>query len=156
MEIFDFWNSDFWKLLRPMLIQFSKFNDFLWVCWFLGKNLSNFIPLVWKLHNRYCHNLHLLDFPFIYLYVTHCSYLDISISPKFCEKSRLDPGSVKPQKIIFLTNEYEKKIDKRWKESIITIPCEMFIEHSAHCGRLWVVEVSCQVQVNFLKKTIIF
>ena len=32
----------------------------------------------------------------------------------------------------------------------------MFIEHSAHCGRLWVVEVSCQVQVNFLKKTIIF
>ena len=39
LEIFDFWNSDFWKLLRPMLIQFSKFNDFLWVCWFLGKNL---------------------------------------------------------------------------------------------------------------------
>ena len=38
------------------LIQFSKFNNFLWVCWFLGKNLSNFVPLVWKLHNRYCHN----------------------------------------------------------------------------------------------------
>ena len=43
-----------------------------------------------------------------------------------------------------------------WKESIINTSCEMFIEHSAHCGRLWVVEVSCQVQVNFLKKTIIF
>ena len=40
------------------LTQFSKFNNFLWVCWFLGKNLSNFVPPVWKLHNLYCHNLH--------------------------------------------------------------------------------------------------
>ena len=38
------------------LTQFSKFNNFLWVCWFLGKNLSNFLPPVWKLHNSYCHN----------------------------------------------------------------------------------------------------
>ena len=45
----------FLKLLRPPLIQFSKFNNFLWVCWFLGKNLSNFVPLVWKLQNPYCH-----------------------------------------------------------------------------------------------------
>ena len=37
------------------LTQFSKFNNFLWVCWFLGKNLSNFGPPVWKLHNPYCH-----------------------------------------------------------------------------------------------------
>ena len=37
------------------LTQFSKFNNFLWVCWFLGKNLSNFVPPVWKLHNPYCH-----------------------------------------------------------------------------------------------------
>ena len=35
--------------------EFSKFNNFLWVCWFLGKNLSNFIPPAWKLHNPYCH-----------------------------------------------------------------------------------------------------
>ena len=26
------------------LTQFSKFNNFLWVCWFLGRNLSNFVP----------------------------------------------------------------------------------------------------------------
>ena len=46
---------NFWHL--PIcLTQFSKFNNFLWVCWFLGKNLSNFVPLVWKLHNPYCHN----------------------------------------------------------------------------------------------------
>ena len=32
----------------------SKFNNFLWVCWFRGKNLSNFVPPVWKLHNPYC------------------------------------------------------------------------------------------------------
>ena len=39
------------------LIQNSKFNNFLWVCWFLGKNLSNFVSLVWKLQNPYCHNV---------------------------------------------------------------------------------------------------
>ena len=34
-----------------------KFNNFLWVCWFLCKNLSNFVPPAWKLH---CHILHQL------------------------------------------------------------------------------------------------
>ena len=24
-------------------------------CWFLGKNLSNFVSPIWKLHNPYCH-----------------------------------------------------------------------------------------------------
>ena len=40
------------------LVQFSKFKNFLWVCWFWGKNLSNFVYPVWKLHNPYCHNIH--------------------------------------------------------------------------------------------------
>ena len=62
MKIIDFSNPDFLKLLRPMLIQFSKFNNFLWVCWFLGKNLSNFVPLVWKLHNGYCHTVYAFHF----------------------------------------------------------------------------------------------
>ena len=39
------------------LIQFSKFNNFLWVCWFLGKNRSNFVPPVWNLHISYCHSV---------------------------------------------------------------------------------------------------
>ena len=38
------------------LIQNLKFNNFLCVCWFLGKNLSKFVSPVWKLHNQYCHN----------------------------------------------------------------------------------------------------
>ena len=38
-----------------------KFNNFLWVCWFLGKNLSNFVPPAWKLDNPYNHNV--LDKP---------------------------------------------------------------------------------------------
>ena len=76
---FDFWNSDFWKLLRPMLIQFSKFNDFLWVCWFLGKNLSNFIPLVWKLHNRYCHTMHRTVWLNTFFYLCVCFFLYVSI-----------------------------------------------------------------------------
>ena len=59
----DFWHRKltlkvkFWHFLTPPpLTQFTKFNNFLWVCWFLGKNLSNFVPLVWKLYNLYCHN----------------------------------------------------------------------------------------------------
>ena len=39
------------------LHQFSKFNNFLWVCWFLGKNLSNFVPPAWKLDKPYYHNV---------------------------------------------------------------------------------------------------
>ena len=37
--------------------QFSKFNHFLWLCWFWGKNLSNFVLLAIKLDNPYCHNV---------------------------------------------------------------------------------------------------
>ena len=46
------------------LHQFSKFNNFLWVCWFLGKNLSSFVYPAWKLDNPYYHTyrqfIHLL------------------------------------------------------------------------------------------------
>ena len=41
--------------------------------------------------------------------------------------SRFDLGSVKPQKIIFLTNEYEKKSVVWWKESIITLPLKCLL-----------------------------
>ena len=38
------------------LHQFSKFkNDFLSKRWFLGKNLSYFVPPAWKLENQYYH-----------------------------------------------------------------------------------------------------
>ena len=40
--------------------KFSKFNNFLWVCWFLVENLSNFVPPAWKFYNPYCH---ILQFP---------------------------------------------------------------------------------------------
>ena len=39
-----------------LFTQFSKFNNFLWACWFFCKNLSNFVPPGWKLYNPYCHN----------------------------------------------------------------------------------------------------
>ena len=29
--------------------------------WFLAKNLSRFVSLLWKLHNRYCHNCTLMS-----------------------------------------------------------------------------------------------
>ena len=48
--------GDFAHFDTSPLVQLSKFKNFLWLCWFLGKTLSNFIPSVWKLHNPYCHN----------------------------------------------------------------------------------------------------
>ena len=35
------------------LYLFTKYNNFLWVCWFVSKNLSNFAPLPFKLDNPY-------------------------------------------------------------------------------------------------------
>ena len=60
--------GDFALFDTSPLVQFSKFKKILWVCWFVGKNLSNFMYPVWKLHNPYCHTLHhigpsLLRFP---------------------------------------------------------------------------------------------
>ena len=55
-------NIDFESQIKALfdtsqLHQLSKFNNFLWVCWFLGKSLSNFVSPAWKLDNPYCHNL---------------------------------------------------------------------------------------------------
>ena len=47
--------GDFALFDTSPLTQFSKFNKFLRVYWFLGKNLSNFVPPFWKLYNPYCH-----------------------------------------------------------------------------------------------------
>ena len=35
----------------------QKFNSFLWECWFVAKDIYNFVSVSWKLHNRYCHNV---------------------------------------------------------------------------------------------------
>ena len=57
----DFWHKTltwksnfgtFWHLRSAPILEIQKF---FWVCLFLGKNLSNFVPPVWKLHNPYCH-----------------------------------------------------------------------------------------------------
>ena len=76
------------------LTQFSKFNNFLWVCWFLGKNLSNFVPPIWKLHYPYCHSarhffcscisvftrvFHVKQFPFNIFWYTAITQLSINI-----------------------------------------------------------------------------
>ena len=44
------------------LHQFSKFNNFLCVCWFLCKNLSTFVSLDLKLQKRCCHSMHSWNF----------------------------------------------------------------------------------------------
>ena len=48
----------FWHFDTSSLHQFTKFSNLLQVCWFLGKNISNFVPLNLKLHNRYWHKVH--------------------------------------------------------------------------------------------------
>ena len=49
------WKSNFvtfWNLpIKPIL----KINNYLWICWFSSKNLSNFVPPVWRLNNPYYH-----------------------------------------------------------------------------------------------------
>ena len=39
--------------------KFSKVNNFLCVCWFLDKTISNSVPLPWKLNKPYYHIEHL-------------------------------------------------------------------------------------------------
>ena len=56
--------GNFW-IMRISILgglhQFSRFNNFLWGCWCLCKNLSNFVHPAWKLDNPYHHNLHILS-----------------------------------------------------------------------------------------------
>ena len=40
------------------LCLFTKYNDLLLLCWFLAKDISDFVFLFWKLVDRYWHNLH--------------------------------------------------------------------------------------------------
>ena len=50
------------------LHQFAKFNNFLLVCWFLDKNLSNFVSPAWKFDNPHYHNDEVAFFLFIYFF----------------------------------------------------------------------------------------
>ena len=45
------WKSNFGFPITPILKIEKKKN--LWVCWFLGKNLSNFVSFAWQLYNPY-------------------------------------------------------------------------------------------------------
>ena len=45
----------FWQLANNPKLKIQSFR-FYWVCWFSCKNLFNFLPHDWKLHNPYCHS----------------------------------------------------------------------------------------------------
>ena len=66
------------------LTQFLKFNNFLWVCWFLGKNLSNFVPPNWKLYNPYYHNVHIPMYSQKTRQYVFFSLIRFEIFPKTC------------------------------------------------------------------------
>ena len=61
------------------LVQFSKFKNLLWVCWFLCKHLSNFLCPVWKLHNPYCHSHHCSNLIFLNIFYDFISIFIIYI-----------------------------------------------------------------------------
>ena len=42
-------------------VHYKNTGNYLWVCCFLGKNLSNFAAQDLKLHNQYYHNVHCAD-----------------------------------------------------------------------------------------------
>ena len=70
------------------LTQFSKINNFLWVCWFLAKNLSNFLPLSLKLDNPNYHRGHLV------IKSTSFKVLPVSLSEVFQLECNLKFSSV--------------------------------------------------------------
>ena len=53
----DFWHRKFWHFLSA-----SQYTNSYTVCWFLGKNLCNYLSQDLKLHNRYCHSADLQSF----------------------------------------------------------------------------------------------
>ena len=66
----DFWHRKltlkvkFWYFLTaPHYSNFQNLVISFEYSWFLAKNLSNFVSLPWKLHNRECHNPHKIDPP---------------------------------------------------------------------------------------------
>ena len=42
-------------ILPYLLCLFTKYNDFLFACWFFAQNVLNFVSLLWKLDNPYYH-----------------------------------------------------------------------------------------------------
>ena len=100
--IFDIVNW-LWKSNFGTFWQFSKFNNFRWVRWFLGNFFSNFVPPAWKLNNLYCHNRHLdkvhfsclLDFSFFHIFNiepdlnTHLIMFDLCFNPMVTTKSNI-------------------------------------------------------------------
>ena len=87
------------------LNQFSKFNNFLWVCWFLSKNLSNFVRLVWKSHNRYCHNMEHAGFDLKSSLIHFSNHKLPSFISKVLHKSKLKQQRIHLS-LFFLTLSY--------------------------------------------------
>ena len=63
-DLDDFWRRKltlkvkFWYFLTaPHYSNFQNLVISFEYSWFLAKNLSNFVSLPWKLHNRECHNM---------------------------------------------------------------------------------------------------
>ena len=130
----NFWHSkltlkvkrfgDFALFDTSPLTQFSKFNNFLWVGWFLGKNLSNLVggTNLAKLNNPYCHSKD-IDF-FLYLqinppdfHIPHDNFTNFSNCQiiKNQPSNRIIKNSFKISSHCNLYNSSQRVL-KRWRQ----------------------------------------
>ena len=60
----------FWHFLTPSHYTNLQNSMFLFdYSWFLAKNISNYVSLLWKLYNRYCHTAQLPIWQKLWLYI---------------------------------------------------------------------------------------
>ena len=60
-------------------------------CWFLSKNLSNFVSPVWKLHH--CHAVHIFMYIGHWFFYNHFSWLLVAEATKLFTKSKIKCSS---------------------------------------------------------------
>ena len=125
------------------LHQFSKFNNFLWVCWILGKNISNFVPPAWKLDNPYYHSYYQLCM-FLFLFSDLWSRcLWIPLGPPYIVESKegcsmLGPCMLHPIGIHFsLTSHMRKRLTLCSYQIISVNPSQFFVDAPTNLGLLW-------------------
>ena len=119
--------DDFWHRKMTLKVKIwhflTKFNNFLWVCWFLGKHLSNFVPPSWKLVNPYYHIccIHLvISFRLYFTWLVPIMYWK-PLKCRFCKKLLLyewNSGQLNTFEINFgwVQQQNHPKVMTEWKK----------------------------------------
>ena len=137
----DFWHRKLTLNVKLALFdtsplhQFSKLYNFLWVCWFLGKNLFNFVPHppFEKLNNPYYHKLG--------LHILASSWLKFSLGPAYyiqtCQLLEL--------------KAYDSYFKLRPLEFLLVYDSVIWARQMETIGILMVIIFICGTQTTFVK-----